>query len=149
MIDSYLVTLIEQCIHQCPQFLTFKPVMETRQMNNPDFQLSDEGVTGVQDEMLVIERESVHGDKEDDDSSPWELSNEEIHKPEANTIHHTNKRSTREVFSNEDTVQVPRPIKLNAKHQHQRAKKNEGIDMTDLNSILARKTEVAKTKAQA
>ena len=53
MIDDHMVTLTEQCIHHCPWFLTFKPIMETRQMNNPDFQLDDDGVTSIENEVSV------------------------------------------------------------------------------------------------
>ena len=149
MIDGRMVTLTEQCIYCCPWFLTFKPIMETRQTNNPDFQLGNNGVTDVEDEVSV---ESVQDDKDkDNESIPGELSDEEITKAEVNTTHRTNKRSAREVFSDDDTVQVSQLTKPNTKHQHQhqRVKKDEGIDTTDLNSILAGKTEAAKMKAQA
>ena len=91
--------------------------MKTRQMKNPDFQLGDNGITSVEDEVSI---ESVQDDEDkDNESIPRELSDEEIMKAEVNTTYHTNKRSAREVFSDDDTVQVPQPIKLNTKYQHQ------------------------------
>src|SRR2546429_9857413 len=117
MIDGCRVSLTEQCIHRCSWFLTFKLIMETRQMNNPDFQLGDNSVTSVEDEVSV---ESVQDDKDkDNESIPGELSDEEIMKAEVNTTHRTNKRFAREVFSDDDTVQVSQPTKPNTKHQHQ------------------------------
>ena len=102
IIDSCMVTLTEQCIHHCSWFLTFKPIMETRQMNNPDFQLGDDDVTSVEDEVSV---ESVQDDKDkDNENIPGELSDEEIMKAEVNTTYRTNKKFAREVFSNNDTV---------------------------------------------
>ena len=51
--DRRTVTLLEQCIEKCSFFLTFKPVMENRQVANSDFQLSENGIISNIDNNLI------------------------------------------------------------------------------------------------
>ena len=81
--DGQMVTLMEQCIQHCAWYLTFKPVMETQQTNNPDFQLGDDGVIGGGsndgDELKMSPGVgSVHGSNlENDKDIQWDLSDDE------------------------------------------------------------------------
>ena len=51
--DERTVTLLEQYIEKYSFFLIFKPVMENRQVANPDFQLSEDGIISNINDNLI------------------------------------------------------------------------------------------------